>query len=236
MTAGATAEGLRKHLQAMWNTEGVSDFDEMLRLDQLSDITTAIFNDQMPTTWYHQPVKTILLGHRDCPSITDLGNVIDEYLATDFLRSPRLDWLLANVIMFSEINAASREIGMARYYDKDAKPNWWKIGLRLGWRAFCWSAWLIAAVVAYKWHPLAIGILSAWTAVAQFYKWRRKDRNADLLTSMVFAYDGLDHVEPSWRNVWGLLEDSRRKGAKWPTPLYRLVERNLQIAVPSDNI
>lgn len=227
MTAGATAEGLRKHLQSRWKAEDLSDFDEMMRLGQLSDITRGIFNDQMPTTWYHQPIDIVLRGHRDCPSIIDLGTEIDEYLAHDYLHCPRLDWLLANVIMFSEINTTARMIGMARYYNDDAQPIWWKMALRLGRTLFFWSIWLVMAIVAYNWHPLAIGILAGWTGVTQFSQWRRRDRNANLLASMAFAYDGLDHVHPSWRNVWGLLEAARDKGAKWPTPLYRLVERNL---------
>lgn len=220
-------EMLLRALKAKWSDEALSDYELDARIDALDEVTFPLFNEYMHTSWHHRSTFLVMNGKDKCPSIDELGNSIDRYLECDFLRTPQLDWLLADAIVFSETNATTQQIGPARWTNSDGSPNIWMLLFRLAFALICWSIWLALALGAYLVHPLILAALVVITIVSQISKRKSRRKVAETLASMADVYGSLDNLMPSWRNVYSLMEASRAKGAKWPTPLFRLVERNI---------
>lgn len=214
-------------LKAKWANESLDDYQIDARLDILDEVTHPLLSEFMHRSWSHQPLYMVLHGRLKCPSIHELGQAIDIYLANEFLRAPPLDWMLADAIVFSETNATAQTIGAAKWHKDDGSPSIPIILLKVLFGLFCWAMWAALAVAAYVAHPLVLAALVVLTIISQISKRNKARKVAELMQSMADVYGGLDNQLPSWRNVYSLMEESRAKGAKWPTPLYRLVEKSI---------
>lgn len=221
-------ETLVRALKAKWSDEALSDYQLDARLDALDEVTFPLFNEYMLSSWHHRSTFLALNGKDKCPSIDELGSSIDRYLQYDFLMTPQLDWLLADSIVFSETNATAQRIGAARWTKDSGAPHIGLLLLRLAFALICWAIWAALAVAAYLVHPFVLAALVAITIISQISKQKSRRKINETLTSMGDVYGSLDNIRPSWRNVYSLMETSRDKGAKWPTPLYRLVEKNVK--------
>lgn len=214
-------------LKAKWGNESLNDYQLDARLDALDEVTHPLLSEFMHRSWRHQPMHLVLQGRLKCPSIHELGQSIDLYLANDFLREPQIDWLLADAIVFSETNAAAQTIGIAKWHKDDGSPSIPALLIKAVAWLILWTIWLALAVCAYVIHPWLLASLVAVTILAQISKHKSKRKIHELMQSMGDVYSALDNELPSWRNVYSLMDASRTKGAKWPTPLFRLVERNI---------
>ena len=221
-------ETLARALRAKWSDDALSEYELDSRLDALDEVAFPIFNEYMLSSWGHKSQFVVLGGREKCPSIHDLGGSIDAYLNYDFLQSPQLDWLLADAIVFSETNATANTIGGAKWNKEDGSPSIPLFLMRSTWSLICWAIWLAISIALYLIHPLWLAGWVTLTAIAQYQKWKAAKYKRELLQSMADVYGALDNIQPSWRNVYALMEKSRDKGAKWPTPLYRLVEKRIR--------
>lgn len=190
------------------------------------DLFLPIFNWTGRDSWVHAPQNELRFGLERVLT-REVGDATHGYLQRDWLHHEALDWLLADAMAFGEINATFKTLSPHRFYFQAGEPVFWLMGVVLLFRLLMWAAWLFVLIMLYAESQLMAAILVTVTIAYQFAHRRGVKKVATLLAAMEDTYGGLDVCPPSWRNLYALMEKSRDLGAKWPTQLYRLVEKRL---------
>ena len=196
------------------------------QVQEAKDIFLPIFTWTNRDSWVHAPQHELRSG-ADRVLTGEIANAALAYLQLDWLQDEALDWLLADAMAFGEVNSTFKTVSPQRFYFHNGEPVFWLMGLALLFRLLMWAGWLLVVVMLYSESELLAAGLVLATIAYQFGQRRRNTKIAATLASMEATYGGLDSCPPSWRNLYALMEKSRDLGAKWPTQLYRLVERKL---------
>ena len=191
---------------------------------EASDLFLPVFN--VKQSWHHAANSELTAG-QDRVHTADVAEAARSYMTLDWLQDETLDWLLADAMAFGEVNATFKSLSPNRFYYDRERLIAWRLVLSIIFRLILWGAWLLLFVMLFSEERVWSFVLVGITGIYQFPKIRRQSKIALMLNSMTAVYDGLDAVPPSWRNVYAMMEKSRDLGAKWPTQMYRLVERRL---------
>ena len=216
-------DGLNRLIDRQAKSAGITDEWDV---QEAKDIFLPIFNWSGRDSWFHAHLDEAKSG-RDRVLTNEVAEAARGYMQRDWLRDEALDWLLADAIAFGEVNSTFKTMSPTRFYYRDGEPVVWLMGLAILGRLLMWAVWLVALFMIYTDSQIMAAVMVATTIGYQYAKRKRLQKINTLLDSLLTTYDALDACPPSWRNVYALMEKSRDVGAKWPTQLYRLIERNL---------
>ena len=194
--------------------------------DEVKDLFLPIFTWKGLDSWEHASAQDLQSGN-DRVITGEVAQAAQSYMRVEWAQDERLDWLLADAMAFGEVNATFKTLSPTRFYFFDGKPVWWMVGLKVAFSMILWVAWLFVLFLIYDESESMAAAFVVVTAAYQFAKRRRAQPVAKMLGAMAATYSALDSNPPSWRNLYALMEKSRDLGAKWPTQLYRLVEKRL---------
>lgn len=197
------------------------------QVEEAKDLFLPIFTWRELDAWSHAPTTELAYGD-DRVLTAEIEQAAQGYMQRDWLQDERLDWMLADAMAFGEINSTFKTISPNRfYYYPDGSLVLWMMGLTIIFKLALWAGWLLIALMLYSEEKLLAAGWVGLTVAYQIPKRKRLGKLTSLLTAMSATYGGLDACPPSWRNLYALMEKSRDLGAKWPTQLYRLVEKRL---------
>ncbi|WP_337054709.1 hypothetical protein [Pseudoxanthomonas sp. USHLN014] len=196
-----------------------------LGVESVGDDVDEIFNAIGRDSWTHVLTQDMGIGGAIAsPHIGELSSFVDRYNeAPEWFKLKQLDWLLADALCYAEVNQAMHAWRYPKW-TRAGSFRWekltfkviaflisWVIWLAILWLLSTISGWLVALWVALTILNVVFGVI-------------RKVERDKLMLSMIDAYHTLDSSHPSWSNTWNSLQKSKDLGAKWPTPLLRLVE------------
>lgn len=141
----------------------------------------------------------------------------------EWLKDPEIDWMLADMLCFGELEATMRHFGIPRFYT-GGRFRWKKALGVASLSLFLWLIWLAILAGAIFAHWTAAAAWVGWTLFAQWRKRSARLKIGELLASMADAYSTLQSSTMSWSNVLDRLKTARDKGASWPAELLRLAE------------
>lgn len=197
-------------------------------VEEASELLWPMFPSELNRdTWMHAGTHELLRGPARC-FLSEVAGAAERYLSTEALAHPTFDWVFADAMVFSEVNGTVAALDPTFRYGKDGEPVWWAFVLKIAFNLLAWIVWLFIAFIAYQESPALVVVQVLLTLAYQYSTRARVAKRAALLASMADVYGALDSIQPSWRNVYALMEKSRDLGAKWPTALFRLVEKNLR--------
>ncbi|WP_295943441.1 hypothetical protein [uncultured Xanthomonas sp.] len=193
--------------------------------ESVNDEVDEIFNAIGRNNWTHVPTQDMGVGGKIAsPHIGELSSFLDRYNeAPEWFKLKQLDWLLADALCYAEVNQTMHAWRYPKW-SRAGSFRWGKLAFKGV--SFCVSGGIWLAILAF------LSTISGWLAMIWIvltllnvgFGIIRKVRRDKLMLSMVDAYHTLDSNHPSWLNTWNSLQRSKDLGAKWPTPLLRLVE------------
>ncbi|MGV7183807.1 hypothetical protein [Xanthomonas axonopodis] len=193
--------------------------------ESISDDVAQIFNAIGLDAWKHVPTQDMGIGGTTAsPHIGELSNFLDRYNeAPEWFKIKQLDWLLADALCYAEVNQTMHSWRYPKW-TRGGKFRWGKLALKVGAFVLSWGIWLAILGFLSTISGIWVGIWVALTVLNVGFGFRSKIKRDKLMVSMIDAYHTLDSIHPSWSNTWNSLQKSKDLGAKWPTPLLRLVE------------
>lgn len=195
-------------------------------IEEVQSCFDPIFAMREGEAWRHASGTDLHFGV-DRVITAEVASAARVYLQFKWAKVEVLDWLLADAMVFGEVNASYKNLSPMRFYFSRGEPVIWMMALGFLFRVVLWGAWVVGLFVLYGESHLLAAVLVLATIAYQYVRRSRVQSVAKMLAAMSDVYGALDSCPPSWRNVYALMEKSRDLGAKWPTQLYRLVERNL---------
>lgn len=189
----------------------------------VDELFRSVQNENEPIAgWGHIETRN-LPAHLGKYSIwrDSLRDCAQRYLSTNaWLADPSLDWLLANLLAFAELDAFLITTGTVARFKRSGRAHL----AHMAWGAFKWLVWLLLVVFAFVASDAIGWGLLALTAIVQGLAWRNRKRISGLELAMMNAYQSIGSTTLSWNVVWDYLTKSRDLGAVWDPELYRLVE------------
>jgi len=195
-------------------------------IEEVQSCFSPVFTMREGDAWHHASGTDLHFGP-DRVFTEEVATAARNYMQANWAQVEVLDWLLADAMVFGEVNASYKNLSPMRFYFSRGEPVAWMMALAFVFRAVLWGVWAVGLLMLYGESKVMAAALVIATITYQYAKRTRVKSVAKMLASMSDVYGALDSCPPSWRNVYALMERSRDLGAKWPTQLYRLVERNL---------
>ncbi|CAD2259705.1 hypothetical protein [Xanthomonas arboricola] len=193
--------------------------------ESITDDVAQVFNAIGKDAWTHVPTQDMGIGGQIVsPHIGELSSFLDRYNeAPKWFKIKQLDWLLADALCYAEVNQTMHTWRYPKW-TRSGKFRWGKLALKVGAFVLTWGIWLAILGFLSTISGWWIGIWVTLTILNVGFGIRSKIKRDKLMVSMIDAYHTLDSIHPSWSNTWNSLQKSKDLGAKWPTPLLRLVE------------
>lgn len=160
----------------------------------------------------------------------DLKKISSVYIDNSWMHCKELDWLFADVLIYSEVVAFYSEIlkakmGFKKYYSyvEDSKSSIvrFKDISRNGLVYFTFVFFCIACLfISWEFALVAIGCFIYW----QYQVFQSKKEVDKILYYMNRSYQFFEDEVVSWNMGWNELNSSRDVGVVWDSQLYQLVE------------
>jgi hypothetical protein len=193
--------------------------------ESITDDVAQIFNAIGEDSWKHVSTHEMGIGGQVAsPHVGELVYFLDRYNeAPEWFKIKQLDRLLADAICYAEVNQTMHTWRYPKW-TRGGNFRWGKLAFKVGAFVLSWGIWLAITGFLSTISGWLVGLWLVLTVLNVGFGIRNNARRDKLMVSMIDAYHTLDSNHPSWTNTWNSLQKSKDLGAKWPTPLLRLVE------------
>lgn len=153
-----------------------------------------------------------------------LSNMADEYLSRhQWLRTEEIDWMLCNAIVYAETKA-TLNVFLPMWMQADSAWKYAALAFKAIFFCLMWALWLALAIVLYEHGLLWAIFFLILTATYQTIAFAKRKKRAELISSMLSAYEMIATPNTSWGEFFRSLVEAKNLGAVWPAVVFRIAE------------